>query len=105
MAHEPIRSIFENDPDMMEIVRDFAAALPERRRSLQALLEANALDALQVAAHQLKGAGGGYGFQPITDTAARLEQALREGVDASALKDHCQALCEVLDAVTVSENV
>lgn len=105
MAHEPIRSIFENDPDMMEIVRDFAAALPERRRSLQALLEANDLDALQVAAHQLKGAGGGYGFQPITDTAARLEQALREGVDASALKDHCQALCEVLDAVTVSENV
>ena len=105
MAHEPIRSIFENDPDMMEIVRDFAAALPARRRSLQALLEANALDALQVAAHQLKGAGGGYGFQPITDTAARLEQALREGVDASALKDHCQALCEVLDAVTVSENV
>ena len=105
MAHEPIRSIFENDPAMMEIVRDFAAALPERRRSLQALLEANDLDALQVAAHQLKGAGGGYGFQPITDTAARLEQALREGVDASALKDHCQALCEVLDAVTVSENV
>ena len=105
MAHEPIRSIFENDPDMMEIVRDFAAALPERRRSLQALLEANDLDALQVAAHQLKGAGGGYGFQPITDTAARLEQALRVGVDASALKDHCQALCEVLDAVTVSENV
>ena len=105
MAHEPIRSIFENDPDMMEIVRDFAVALPERRRSLQALLEANNLDALQVAAHQLKGAGGGYGFQPITDTAARLEQALREGVDASALKDHCQALCEVLDAVPVSENV
>lgn len=103
MVREPIRSIFEDDPDMMEIVRDFAAALPERRRSLQASLSENDMDALQTAAHQLKGAGGGYGFQAITDTAALLELGIKEGADESAVKDLCQNLCDVLDSVHVPD--
>ena len=101
---EPIRSIYEDDPDMLEIVRDFAAALPERRATLMSLLDANNLEALQTVAHQLKGAGGGYGFQAITDAAARLEQAAKEGAEPSVLKDFCQSLCDVLDAVRVPED-
>ena len=103
MGLEPIRSIYEDDPDMAEIVQEFAIALVDRRRSLQTFLAENDLDALQTAAHQLKGAGGGYGFQAITDAAARLEQALKEGAEPSTIKDHCQTLCEVLDAVKAPE--
>jgi len=38
--------------------------------------------------HQLKGAGGGYGFPEITETAAAAEQRIRaaDSIDAIALK-------------------
>jgi HPt (histidine-containing phosphotransfer) domain-containing protein len=38
---------------------------------------------LRRAAHQLKGAAGGYGFGPITAVAGELEQALARGADAA----------------------
>ena len=58
---EPIRSVFENDPDMREIVQEFAAELPSRIADLQEMLAANRRADMQTVAHQLKGAGGGYG--------------------------------------------
>ena len=88
---------------MLEIVREFASCLPERSRELQTKLEADDREGLQTMAHQLKGAGGGYGFQQITDAAATLEQALRDDAGGAAIKDHCLQLCQVLDAVEVSE--
>ena len=92
---------------MAEIVQEFAIALVDRRRSLQTFLAENDLDP-QITLYfldgsALKGAGGGYGFQAITDAAARLEQALKEGAEPSTIKDHCQTLCEVLDAVKAPE--
>ncbi len=100
---EPIRSIYEDDEDMVEIIREFAAELPERVTSLENLLASGDLEELMNLAHQLKGAGGGYGLQPITDVAAVLEQAIKNGDDAGALKEKTSALCETLNAVVVSE--
>jgi HPt (histidine-containing phosphotransfer) domain-containing protein len=100
---EAIRSVYEDDPDMLEIVREFAAELPDRVGELERCLEAGDLAQLQTMAHQLKGAGGGYGFSPITEQAASLEHALKEGQDATVLKDRTRALCDVLRAVEVPE--
>ncbi len=98
---DPIRSIYEDDSDMLEIVREFAAELPGRAESLENLLRDGELEELQRLAHQLKGAGGGYGFAPVTEVAASLEKALKEGADESVLKNHAAALCETLRAVQV----
>jgi HPt (histidine-containing phosphotransfer) domain-containing protein len=100
---QPIRSTYEDDPDMLELVQSFAEELPERARSLEDLVASERLDELQTLAHQLKGAGGGYGFQPITDVAGELEQALKEGRDLSAVKQWTDQLCAVLRAVVVPE--
>jgi hypothetical protein len=35
---EPIRSIYENDPDMIEIVQEFAQELPSRAASVEDFL-------------------------------------------------------------------
>lgn len=101
---ESIRSIYEDDPDMLEILVDFAKDLPQRVVELQEKQEQGDLASLQTLAHQLKGAGGGYGFQQITDVAGSLEQALKEGADASVIKDRCELLCGTLLAVEVSES-
>ncbi len=100
---DPIRSTYEADPDMLEIVCDFAHELPERAAKLEALLATRAFAELQTLAHQLKGAGGGYGFNQITEVAAQLEQALKSGAAEPAIKDRVADLCEILRAVVVPE--
>ena len=100
---EPIRSSFEDDPDMMEIVREFADEAPERADQLQASLQAEDLPALQTLAHQLKGAGGGYGFDSISLVAAALEQALKDSAETGVIVDRCAELCDTLRAICVSE--
>lgn len=100
---DPIRSSYEDDPDMLEIVREFADELPERREAMQASLASGDLEGLCTLAHQLKGAGGGYGFPQITEAAAELEALLKSGGDAEAAKPRLDALCDVLGAVSVPE--
>jgi histidine phosphotransfer protein HptB len=99
----PIRSAYENDPEMLEIVREFAAELPARVAKLEGHLDAGELRELQTLAHQLKGAGGGYGFPQITELAASLESSLKQGADEAVVKDRTFALCETLRAVVVPE--
>jgi HPt (histidine-containing phosphotransfer) domain-containing protein len=100
---EPIRSVFEGDPDMLEIIREFALELPGRAEELEATLARGDRSRLQTLAHQLKGAGGGYGFQAITDTAALLEQALKQAMAEGTIKERCGDLCAILRAVVVPE--
>jgi HPt (histidine-containing phosphotransfer) domain-containing protein len=100
---EPIRSLYEDDPDMLEIVREFARELPERARALEERCAAGHLAELQRLAHQLKGAGGGYGFPRITELAASLESALKQGAEAAVVKDRLGDLVRVLRAVAVPE--
>ena len=100
---DPIRSTYEADPDMLEIVCEFARELPARAATLEAQLSARAFAELQTLAHQLKGAGGGYGFNQITEVAARLEQALKSGAPEPVIKDRAAELCAILRAVVVPE--
>lgn len=100
---DPIRSVYENDSDMADLVRSFVAEAPNRAQLLDDLLSGGELDELQRLAHQLKGAGGGYGFTLVTDVAARLEDALKEGAAESVIKERTSTLCEVMRAVRAPE--
>jgi CheY-like chemotaxis protein len=97
-----IVSTFADDPDMLEIIRPFVASLPERIAAL--LTAAKASDTVQLGrlAHQLKGAGGGYGFPQITEAAERVEAAAHGGSDASALPQRIAKLVDICRAVSVT---
>jgi HPt (histidine-containing phosphotransfer) domain-containing protein len=101
---DPIRSAYESDPDMLEIIREFAHELPDRIARLEALLAAHDYAELQTLAHQLKGAGGGYGFAQITDVAAKLESSLKSGDADPVIKDRTIELCATLRAVSLPES-
>ena len=100
---DAIRSTYEHDPDMLEIVREFVAIAVCRAEELEQHLRAGDLASLRTLAHQLKGSGGGYGFDLITEQAADLETSLQSGTDAAAVKDKCGVLCETLRAIRVPE--
>lgn len=66
-------SEFAGDDEMRELITMFVDELPERVRALRALTDSGELDGLRRLAHQLKGAGGGYGFPSLGHAAGRLE--------------------------------
>jgi len=83
---EAIRSQFADDPDMTEVIDVFVARLPANIAAMSEALGNNCFDELRRLAHQLKGAGGGYGYPSLTDQALSLERAAKaEDVESARL--------------------
>ena len=98
-ALEPLRSRFAGDPDMKEVVEEFVRELPRQVVQLQSLLEQENLEGLRVAAHQLKGAGGGYGFDALTESAALTERAIKENASLAVVTADVQRLMDLIRRV------
>jgi HPt (histidine-containing phosphotransfer) domain-containing protein len=67
------------DPELAALVEWFVQELPKRAAAMLERTDASDWEGLRQAAHQLKGAGGSYGFAPLTPAAARLEEAIAGG--------------------------
>ncbi len=93
----PLISNYATDPDMADLVEMFVDELPQRIDSLQSLFEQEQFKDLETLAHQIKGAGGGYGYPSLTDAARTLENALKEAGDLTKMQnalDELVQLCE-----------
>jgi signal transduction histidine kinase/DNA-binding response OmpR family regulator len=84
-APPPLVSELADDPDMADLIDAFLISLAQRGLALQAALQVGDLARVADLAHQLKGAGGGYGYPAITDAASAVEEAALS--DESALLD------------------
>ncbi|MEX0774971.1 MAG: CHASE domain-containing protein [Phycisphaeraceae bacterium] len=73
--HVMLSSTLQDD-DLRQFLDSFVAGLPVQAAQLESLLEAGQLDGLCKLAHQLKGAGGMYGFASITERADQLETSV-----------------------------
>ena len=85
-------SCLSNDPELMEIVEMFVEEMPDRTATLLDQLEASDWEGLQRTAHQLKGAGGSYGYAPISHYAGVLDQAVGQGEPEERIRDAVDAL-------------
>lgn len=69
------------DPELDELRREFLAEADEKVREMEARAadrSPETLERLTYLSHQLKGSGGSYGFQVISDDAAELEKAAEQ---------------------------
>ncbi len=84
-----------DDPELASLIGPFVAGLPERFDAMRHALQASCWQDLGRLAHQLKGAGGGYGFADVTTVSAALEQAAgRADVEGASLAlNDLQSLC------------
>jgi len=73
----PLLSDFAGDADMVELIELFVDELPQRAQQLNQAFQAQDWNTMATLAHQLKGAGGGYGFPQITEAAFHVEQNAR----------------------------
>ncbi|MBC7783363.1 MAG: response regulator [Burkholderiales bacterium] len=80
---------------MKKATQGFVERLPERVNSLISQISQGQMDDLRRTVHQLKGAGTGYGFPLITETAAKAEAMIK----ASAQCDEIRAGIDELVAI------
>lgn len=103
----PPRSTHSRLPIRVEISRDFEDIAPiflENRRkdlkTLHAAIGAQDFSTLQTLGHRMKGDGGGYGFDAISEIGATLESAAQRQ-DIPPIEHSIAELEEFLDRVTV----
>jgi histidine phosphotransfer protein HptB len=73
----PIYSIYHDEPDFRELLEEFVQAVEPRSELLRTLFASGEIEPLKVQAHQLKGAGGGFGFEGLSELAGELEVACK----------------------------
>ena len=74
------------DSDLIELIPDF---LENRRQDAHAIIggvEQNDFEIIRGLGHNMKGSGGGYGFDAITDIGRSLEQATKDENPPEILK-------------------
>ncbi|MFP5246331.1 MAG: Hpt domain-containing protein [Thermoanaerobaculia bacterium] len=87
------------DHELNELRKEFLDEARDKVAEMATALDGGgdgSLDRLAYLAHQLKGSGGSYGFQAISDDAAELEKAVESGASA-ALAVHVAKLRDEID--------
>ncbi|MBI2191492.1 MAG: Hpt domain-containing protein [Planctomycetes bacterium] len=88
------------DADIEELIPGF---LENRRKDvawIQGALDRQDYEVIQVRGHQLKGMGGGYGFDAITEIGRSLEEAARKK-NAEEIRRQIACLADYLHRVQV----
>lgn len=88
------------DPDLSDLVPGY---LENRRKDIDAMtaaLESGDFETIRVLGHGMKGSGGGYGFDTITEIGRSLERAAKNA-DAAGIGEQVALLCSYLDRVNI----
>lgn len=76
---KPLRSqLLNDDPSLRDLVEEFVANLATRVTQLRAAHDQLEWQQLQTLAHQLKGAGGSFGYPDISKLGATMETAFKK---------------------------
>jgi len=84
---------------MADVLPEFVANLPNEVASLKHLLDTRDLAGLQEAVYQLKGGGGSYGFQNLSDAAAIAERSLKSHASIAIIKSEVESLIDLIRRV------
>jgi PAS domain S-box-containing protein len=92
----PIRSNMLNHRGMLTIITEFVDGLPAEVRKMFDFLEQNEMALLCRVVHQLRGSGGGYGFDKVTESAIRAEESIKTAMDLESISANIQSLVAVI---------
>ncbi len=100
MTQKGEKNIVVVDPDLEELIPGY---LDKRIRDVQSILEAwecADFETIRLLAHSMRGSGGGYGFDAITDIGRSMELAAKDG-NREEIRKWAQELQVYLERVEV----
>jgi len=92
--------VIQVDADLEDLIPGY---LQNRRQDVDSILQAlekQEFEAIRVLGHTMKGTGGGYGFDAITEMGHALEEASKDG-NIPAIRQKAAALLAYLQRVDV----
>lgn len=95
-----VQSEFSNDPDFEEILQMFVESIPEKQKTFRESFLQGEWNSLKTQAHQLKGSGGGYGYDELSIEAANLERAC-QSQDIDQIGQALNSLLNYMGRITV----
>lgn len=95
-AEGTLYSTMSHYPGMTKIIGEFVEGLPEEIEKMRDFLERDDLRSLRRTAHQLRGTGGGYGFDAITEMAGNVEDAINTADNRESINDKIKLLFDVI---------
>src|ERR1700733_5754802 len=96
------RVTVEVDPDLIDLIPDF---LTRKRADLQTMrisLESGDLATIAAVGHKIKGEGGSFGFDTMSEIGAELEASGKKG-DRDSARQLVSDLSEYLEKIEVVE--
>jgi HPt (histidine-containing phosphotransfer) domain-containing protein len=99
---DAIYSTFATDSWMSELVEMYVAEMPKRIAALEQAFVSGDRVNLKRAVHQMKGAAGSYGFDPLSHSAADLDSAIREGQSPETIRRKFDELIELCRRIRTS---
>jgi HPt (histidine-containing phosphotransfer) domain-containing protein len=94
------RIIVHVDPDIADLIPGFIENRHKDIKTIGEALKEGDFETIRFLGHSMKGAGGSYGFDAITDIGKSLEQAAIAH-DGGEIKKSLQELFAYLDCVEV----
>ncbi|MGH7918137.1 MAG: Hpt domain-containing protein [Candidatus Binataceae bacterium] len=94
------KTVVQVDSDLSDLIPGFLARKRDDARLARDAVERGDYDTLARLGHRMKGEGGGYGFDAITDFGAALEEAAQHQ-DAATASQCAERLATYLDTVEV----
>jgi HPt (histidine-containing phosphotransfer) domain-containing protein len=88
------------DPELADLIPGFLENRESDVETIKKAVERGDFEEVRVLAHNMKGAGGGYGFETITEIGDALEQAAKQG-DTDVILAQVAELSRYLDQVEV----
>ena len=83
------------DEEFKSMINSFVQSMPKMVTEVKMALEQQDIDVLNRIGHQLKGAGGSYGFPDITAAGLQLEKLATETVNRQQLETAVSELVQV----------
>ena len=95
------RILVSVDRDLEDIIPGYLTNRQKDIADMSAALEGGDFETIRVLGHRMKGSGGGYGFDQITEIGAALEQAAKVG-EGDAIQARIAELVDYLARVEVT---
>ncbi len=100
MTMDDDRIIVHIDPDLEDLIPGYIENRYSDIRKIKDALAKGDYETIRILGHSMKGSGGGYGFDAITDIGRSIELSAKEH-DDTAIKKHLKDLEDYIKKVQI----